>query len=344
MITRRDVLLKSLLASGAAFGGWATPRLGVQAEEVVSIRGAGSTFAAPLYKKWIDAFQQDRKQVSLSYDVVGSGAGVDRFVAGAVDFGATDVLPSDVMLASVKRGAVPVPVTAGIIVLAYNLPGFKGVLKLPRDVYSGIFGGRITQWSDPQIQKANPDLSLPHRDIAVVVRQDSSGTTAAFTRHLVVAGAGWHANGTGDGFEIDWPAAAMEARGNEGVASKIQQSDGSIGYMEYGFAKRLGLPMATLENRAGEFVEPSEGAGKAALLASENFFTADPPGDGSYPIATFSWLLLYKKYTDPKKSSALKDWVKWGLTTGQTFASGLGYIPLPPETAAYAEHFLEAVS
>ena len=158
MITRRNVLLKSLLVSGAAFDAWATLRLGARAEELASIRGAGSTFAAPLYKKWIEAFQQDHKQVALSYDVVGSGAGVDRFVAGSVDFGATDVLPSDVMLASVKRGAVPVPVTAGIIVLAYNLPGFKGVLKLPRDVYSAIFSGRITQWNDPQIRKANPDL------------------------------------------------------------------------------------------------------------------------------------------------------------------------------------------
>ena len=344
MMTRRIVVRNSLLASGAALVAGAIPRLGAQAEEIVPVHGAGSTFAAPLYKKWIDVYQQDHRQVSLSYDVVGSGEGVTRFIAGSVDFGATDVLPSDVMLAGVKRGAIPIPVTAGMIVLAYNLPGLEGVLRLPRDVYSGIFSGKITQWNDPQIQKANPNLSLPNRNIAVVVRQDSSGTTAAFTRHLVAIGGAWHATGSGEGYDIDWPAAAMLGKGNEGVASKIKISEGAIGYVEYGFAKRLGLQMATLENQAGRFVEPGEEAGRAALLASENFFTADPSGDSSYPITTFSWLLLYKKYADPKKAAALKDWVSFGLTTGQTFASALGYIPLPPETAALARRNLDALS
>jgi phosphate transport system substrate-binding protein len=344
MITRRIVLRNSLLAGGTALVSWGIPSLGARAEELVSLHGAGSTFAAPLYKKWIDVYQQDHKQVSLIYDVVGSGKGVNSFMAGSVDFGATDVLPSDVMLASVKRGAVTVPVTAGMIVLAYNVPGLKGPLKLPRDAYSEIFSGRITKWNDPRLQKANPDFSLPHKDIAVVVRQDSSGTTAAFTRHLVAIGAGWHANGAGDGFDIDWPEGAMEAKGNEGVASKIKISEGSIGYVEYGFAKRLGLPMAILENKTGQFIEPNEDAGRAALLASENFFTADPAGNTSYPIVTFSWLLLYKEYADQNKAAAVKDWVRWGLATGQTFASGLGYIPLPPETAAFAERSLDAMS
>jgi phosphate transport system substrate-binding protein len=344
MITRRIALRNSLVVGGAAIVSWSLSGLRGAAQEIAPVRGAGSTFSAPLYKKWIDVYQQDHRQVSLSYDVVGSGEGVTRFIAGSVDFGATDVLPSDVMLAGVKRGAIPVPVTAGMIVLAYNLPGLVGVLKLPRDVYSGIFSGRITQWNDPQIQKANPDLTLPQRNIAVVVRQDSSGTTDALTRHLVAIGAGWHATGAGEGYDIDWPTAAMEGKGNEGVASKIKISEGSIGYVEYGFAKRLGLKIATLENKAGHFIEAGEEAGRQALLASENFFTADPPGEESYPIVTFSWLLLYRKYADPKKAAAVKDWVRWGLTTGQTFASDLGYIPLPDETAALAERALDDLS
>ena len=205
----------------------------------MTLHGAGSTFSAPLYKKWIEVYQRDHAQVSLIYDAVGSGEGVTRFTAGSIDFGATDVLPGDVVLAGAKGGAIPVPVTAGMIVLAYNLPGLAGALKLPRDVYSGIFSGKITQWNDPAIQKANPGLALPKKDIAVVVRQDSSGTTAAFTRHLVVIGSGWHATGSGEGYDIDWPAAAMDGRGNEGVSSKIKISDGSIGYVEYGFAKMI---------------------------------------------------------------------------------------------------------
>ncbi len=344
MITRRMALQNSVAAGGAALVAWGVPALGRGAENIVTLHGAGSTFSAPLYRKWIEDYQRDHAQVSLIYDAVGSGEGVTRFTAGSIDFGATDVLPGDVVLAGARNGAIPVPVTAGMIVLAYNLPGLKGALRLPRDVYSGIFSGKITQWNDPAIQRANPGLALPKRDIAVVVRQDSSGTTAAFTRHLVVIGSGWHASGSGAGYDIDWPAAAMDGRGNEGVSSKIKISEGSIGYVEYGFAKRLGLQMATLENKAGRFVAPTEEGGRAALAASENFFTADPPGDAAYPITTFSWLLLHKKYADQKTADALKDWVNWGLTTGQTFASALGYIPLPAETATLARRTLDSLS
>ncbi len=344
MVTRRIALRDSLLASGAALVTWVNPELGAYAEENVSVHGAGSTFSAPLYKKWIEVYQQDHKQISLDYDVVGSGEGVTRFVHGSVDFGASDVLPSELMLSAVKRGVIPVPVTAGMIVLAYNLPGLTGTLKLSREVYSDIFTGQIKKWDDPRILEANTDLNLPATEVAVVVRQDSSGTTAAFTRHLVAIGASWQATGAGDGFSVDWPTAAMLGKGNEGVAHKIKISEGSIGFVEYGFAKRLGLQMATLENDAGRFVEPSEAAGRAALLASGNGSTANPPGDESYPIVTLSWLLLYRKYGDPKKAAAVKDWVRWGLTTGQTFASALGYIPLPSDTAALAEHSLDSIS
>lgn len=355
MLTRRMALRNSLLAGGAALMGWTTSEFGAQAEENLTLHGAGSTFSAPLYKKWIEAYQQDHKDVSLTYDVVGSGLGVSRFVHGAVDFGATDVLPGGFMLSTVKRGVIPVPVTAGMIVLAYNLPSLGGVLNLPKDVYADIFTGRIKVWNDPRIVQANKDLHLPSRDIAVVVRQDAAGTTAAFTRHLVAISPNWEATGAGNGYSVDWPSAAMLGKGNEGVAHLIKISEGSIGFVEYGFATRLGLSMATLENDAGKFVAPGEAAGTAALLASERAsaanplvsvddVTANPPGDTSYPIVTLSYLLLNRIYADARKAAALRDWVKWGLTTGQTFASGLGYLPLPPETAAHAGRALDSLS
>ncbi len=344
MVTRRIALRDALLASGAALASWVIPEFGADAEESLSLHGAGSTFSAPLYKKWIDVYQQDHKQVSLSYDSVGSGEGVTRFVHGSVDFGASDVLPSELMLSAVKRGVLPVPVTAGMIVLAYNLPSLTGTLKLSREAYSDIFTGAIKNWGDPRIRVANTGLALPDTDIAVVVRQDSSGTTAAFTRHLVAIGSSWQATGAGDGFSIDWPTAAMQGKGNEGVAQKIKISEGLIGFVEYGFAKRLGLKMAILENDAGKYISPSEEAGKVALLAAGSGSTANPPGGASYPIVTLSWLLLYKKYGEPKKAAAVKDWVRWGLTTGQTFASDLGYIPLPAETAALAQRSLDSLS
>jgi phosphate transport system substrate-binding protein len=253
-------------------------------------------------------------------------------------------LPGEFLFTGVKRGVVQVPATAGMIVLAYNLPGLGGDLKLPRDVYSDIFSGRIKQWNDPRIRNANPALSLPNQDIAVVVRDDASGTATAFARHLIAIGAGWHATGAGDGFMIDWPAAAMAARGNEGVSGKIKISEGAIGAVEYGFAKRLGLQMAALENKAGRIVAPGQDGGQAALRASDDQSALDPPGNASYPIVTFSWLLLYKKYGDAEKAAAVKNFVTWGLTVGQTIAPGLGYLALPAEKAQLAAQALDAIS
>jgi len=337
-LLRREVLL------GGAAALLSMGRQPVRADELVSLHGAGSTFSAPLYRKWIDVYKAEHPDILLSYDAVGSGEGLNRFLAGSVDFGASDILPGAESFAGVKRGVVVVPVTAGMIVLAYNVPGLAAPLNLPRHVYSDIFAGRIQRWNNPAIQNANPDVVLPRMDIAVVVRQDSSGTTAAFTRHLETIGASWQTTGAGQGFLIDWPAAVMFARGNEGVASRIKLSEGSIGFVEYGFAKRLGLPMAALENRAGRLLAPSEDAGRAALMATRNDSTADPPGDASYPIVSYSWLLLNKKYWDPKRGPALKEWIGWGLTTGQTFAARLGYLPLPTEIAILAEQSLDSVT
>lgn len=344
MFTRRSAIHHVLRGGAAGFAALAFPDIGLGAEGIVSLNGAGSTFSAPLYKSWIKVFEQANDKIGLSYDAVGSGEGITRFAVGAVDFGATDILPGEFLFTGVKRGVVQIPATAGMIVLAYNLPGLGGDLKLPRDVYSDIFSGRIKQWNDPRIRNANPTLALPNQDIAVVVRDDASGTATAFARHLIAIGAGWHATGAGDGFMIDWPAAAMAARGNEGVSGKIKISEGAIGAVEYGFAKRLGLQLAALENKAGRIVAPSPDSGQAALQASDDQSILDPSGDASYPIVTFSWLLLYKKYGDPQKAAAVKNFVTWGLTVGQTIAPGLGYLALPAEKAQVATQALDAIS
>src|SRR5262245_4818652 len=239
------------------------------------------------------------------------------------------------------QGARLVPVTAGIVVLAYNLPGLGGPLRLSREVLVDIFAGRIRSWSDARIGTINPGLSLPNRTIAVVARQDSSGTTFALTNHLSAISGAWRDSGPGAATLIDWQGRAMLARGNEGVAGRIKGSDGSIGYVEYHFAKRLGLPMAVLQNKSGRFVEPGERGGQAALAdniaqmpGNLRLFLPDPDGPDSYPIVTFSWLLLQGRYADPAKASALKKFVAWGLTQGQAASHDLGYIPLPAEVAS----------
>src|SRR5215510_2480762 len=182
----------------------------------MTLRGAGATFPAPLYDQWIGAFRKQNPDLVVTYDAVGSGEGQKRFLANAVDFGASDAALSDEQLAQARPGAQLVPVTAGIIVLAYNMPGLGGDLRLSRDVLVGIFSGAVKTWDDPRIRADNPTLTLPHRSIALVVRQDGSGTTYGFTAHLSAISPAWRDRGPGVGTLVSWPGNTMRARGNEG--------------------------------------------------------------------------------------------------------------------------------
>ncbi|MBL8660679.1 MAG: phosphate ABC transporter substrate-binding protein PstS [Rhodospirillales bacterium] len=328
---------------------------GARAETVQGstwLQGAGSTFAAPLYQAWIEAWQGRHKGSSLTYEAIGSGAGINRFLADTVDFAGSDAPIKDEQIARIGRGVVSVPATAGMIVLAYSLPGGIDDLKLPRDVYAAIFAGDITRWNDPRIEAANPGVKLPDLGIAVVTRMDASGTTFAFTSHLNAISALWRERGLGVGTSVDWPGSAMQVKGNEGVAQRIKISSGAIGYVEYGFAKRLNLPVAALENRAGKFVRPSAEAGTAALSETADTMDerlrisiADAPGAGAYPIVTYSWLLLYGHYDDEIKASTLRDFVGWGLTAGQSMQRDdlSGYIPLPANVVAKGQQALATI-
>jgi phosphate transport system substrate-binding protein len=255
----------------------------------IQLRGAGSTFAAPLQKKWIEAYQKRHPDVVVSYEANGSGEGTKQFLAGAVDFGASDAALSDEEMANVTLGVQLVPVMAGSIVLAYNLDNLGGPLKLSRAVYTDIFLGKITAWDDPRIRAINPGLKLPRQDTTLVVRQDGSGTTYAFTNHLSAISEEWRESGPGVGRLIAWPRPAMTVPGNEGVAGRIKLSKGSIGYVEYGIAQRGELAMAWLENKAGVFIQPHGGSGLATLLNVQmpdnlRVFAPDPEGEESYPM------------------------------------------------------------
>lgn len=314
------------------------------------VTGAGATFPAPLYKRWIEVFQKQNTDISISYDAVGSGEGIRRFLSDAVDFGASDAAMSDAQMQEAPHGAVLIPTTAGIIVLAYNLPGIEKQLKLSRQVYTDIFLGKITRWNDPAIAKDNPELQLPDMGILIVARTDSSGTTYAMTNHLAAISNEWRDSGPGVGKKIQWPGKTMLARGNEGVAHKIQISRGSIGYVEYGYATRAGLRLAELENMHGRFVEPTASSGALTLKnnlphmpANLRLFMPDPEGDTSYPIATFSWILLRRQYKDAAKRDALVRFVEWGLTKGQDFATEFGYAALPEEVAAKGIEALKSI-
>ena len=316
--------------------------------ESITIKGAGSTFVGPLFRKWFEQYHEQHPNVVVDYAIVGSGEGTKRFLKGTVDFGASDAALTDEEIASVKRGAVLIPVTAGSIVLAYSPDGMPPQLKLSRSVYADIFLGKITRWDDDRIAAINPGVSLPKREIAVVVRQDSSGTTFAFTNHLSAISDEWR-KGPGVSKSPGWPARVSRANGNEGVAGNILRGVGMIGYVEYGTAKRVGLGMAWPENKAGNYIKPTGTSGLETLLRAKmpknlRLFMPDPDGENAYPIVTYSWLLLYKTYDDPKTLDTLKDVVRWCLDDGQQDSESLGYIRLAPRVVSAATHALESIS
>ena len=205
---------------------------------------------------------------------------------------------------------------------------------MSRQACAGIFLGTITKWNDPRIARTNAGVKLPNLTITTVVRQDSSGTTFAFTKHLDATSEAWRSQ-FGAATLVNWPGNSMRAPGNEGVAARIKQSIGAIGYVSYEFARKIGLKVALLENRAGQFVGPTESAAAAALAEAElpdnmRVYVPDPSGREAYPIVTLTWVMLYRTYPEARKNQALHDLFRWCLTDGQQYAAGLGYIPLPP--------------
>jgi phosphate transport system substrate-binding protein len=304
--------------------------------DVVRLQGAGASFPAPLYLKWFKSYSASHPGVEVDYQSVGSGSGVKSFIDKTVDFGASDAAMNAEEIARVPGGVQLAPATAGSIVLAYNLEGVKD-LKLSRAGYSGIFLGAIKKWNDPTIAKANPGVALPDAPINVVVRADSSGTTFVFSKHLSAISPEF-ARSPGTDKMPNWPV-GTRSKGNEGVTASLKTTPGSIGYIEYGYAKSQNLPFAALENKSGQFVTASTASGQAALASTSLpddliAWASDPEGKDAYPIVTYTWLLFYKKYDDGKKLAALKDLLGYGLGEGQKEAEPLGYIPLPEPVTA----------
>ena len=315
--------------------------------EEVKLQGAGASFPAPLYTKWFKTYSSAHPGVQIDYQSVGSGKGVQQVIEKIVDFGASDAAMTPEEMAKVDVGVQLLPMTAGSIVLAYNLEGIDH-LKLTREVYVGIFLGKITKWNDPKIAAANPGVSLPDGSINVVVRSDGSGTSYVFTKHLSALSEEF-AKQVGTNKQPNWPV-GTKANKNDGVAAALIQTPGAIGYIEYGYAKLnpSKLKMAELQNKAGKFVAPTIESGQASLAAikfPENLIAwmPDPEGEKSYPIVTFTWIMAYKKYPDAKKAQTLKDALSYCLADGQKAAEPLGYIPLPDATIAKVKAALDNI-
>jgi phosphate transport system substrate-binding protein len=303
------------------------------------LNGAGATFPQPIYVEWIGAFQAVYPDVKINYQGVGSGAGIQQFTAQTVDFGASDAYmkPDEVAAAEAARSGAKVlhiPTVFGAIVLAYNLPGVTD-LKLDSDTLANIFLGKITAWEDPAIKALNPEANLPSTSLQAVHRSDSSGTTNAFTSYLAAVNADW-SSGPGAGKEIKW-AGGIGAKGNDGVAAVVEQTEGAIGYVELAYATQNNMAVAQMKNKSGNFIAPSLESTTAAaegiqIPADMNLLplVSDSANPGAYPIVTGTYVLAYDEMTDVNKAAALKSFLTWALgADGSAIAKELGYAPLP---------------
>ncbi|MFL5581353.1 MAG: phosphate ABC transporter substrate-binding protein PstS [Gemmatimonadaceae bacterium] len=306
----------------------------------VDLTGAGATFPYPIYRKWFADYAASTG-VRINYQSIGSGGGIRQLSEGTVDFGASDAPMKDDEMAKAQGGPIlHVPTVIGAVVLAYNLPGLAQPLKLDGATVADVFLGKISRWNDARIAALNPGVSLPAEDILVVHRTDGSGTTYVFTDYLSAVSAAWK-SGPGTGKEVKWPV-GLGGKGNEGVSGTVKQTPGAFGYTELAYAKQNGLATASLKNAAGQFVAPSvasatsaaEGA-VAGLGAGTDYRVSivNAPGAASYPISSFTYLLVYQNQTDAAKGKKLVDFLRWALGEGQQRAAALDYAPLPKSVA-----------
>jgi len=321
--------LKQLIATGAVVAMTGAVLAAGQ------INGAGATFPNPIYSKWFSEYNKLHPDVQINYQPIGSGGGIRQITAQTVFFGATDGPMTNDQLLAAPGKILHLPTVLGAVVPVYNVPGV-GELKFTGPVLADIYLGKITKWNDPAIAKVNAGVNLPATDITVVHRSDGSGTSYIFADYLAKVSPEWKQK-VGVATAVNWPA-GVGGKGNEGVSGLVQQTPGSIGYVELIYALQNKISYGLVQNASGEFakasVESVTAAAAAAAAAMPKDFRVsitNAPGKGVYPISSFTWLLLYESPKDKAQGKVMVDFVKWALTDGQKFAPALGYAPLPAE-------------
>jgi phosphate transport system substrate-binding protein len=345
MNARRVVLLSCLAlacerASGATSGSAAR-------KENVALNGAGATFPYPLYSKWIAEYNRLHPNVRINYQSIGSGGGIRQVVAETVDFGASDSPMKPEEGQGARGKLLHLPTAVGSIVISYNLERVGRPLRLTPELLSGIFLGEIRRWNHPELTAENPDVVLPDREITVVFRTDGSGTTAALTEYLSEVSRPFRER-VGVGKSVKWPI-GLGAKGNEGVTGQIKTMPGSIGYTELAYARQNRLPTAEIRNRAGNYVGPALEAATAAaesvdMPADLHVSLSGASGEAAYPLATYTYLLIYEDTKDPIKGEALANFLWWAIHDGQRYARALDYAPLPVSVVKKAEARLLTLS
>lgn len=309
------------------------------------VSGAGASFIYPLVSKWSADYNAATGR-QVNYQSIGSGGGIAQVKAGTVDFGSSDKPLSSEELAEANLGQFPSAI--GGVVPVVNIEGLApGALKLTGPLLADIFLGKVTTWNAPEIAGLNPGLALPDGKISIVHRSDGSGTSFNFTNYLSKVSADWKAQ-VGEGTSVSWPL-GVGGKGNEGVASYVQQIQGAIGYVELAYALQNTMPYASLQNAEGNFVEPSAESFAAAARTAEwasagdfNLVITNAPGADSWPITATNFMLMPKQPKDPARSQATLDFFKWAFEEGQAQASELHYVPLPAELVQQVEAYWAA--
>jgi len=325
--------MRSVRAGAAALAG-ITILGAVVAAQTVQINGAGATFPTPIYTKWIDEYSKAHPNLRINYQSVGSGAGIQQISKQTVFFGASDMPMTKEQRQAAPGALLHFPTVLGGVVPVYNLPNLSSELKFSGPLLADIYLGKITKWNDPAIAKLNPGVTLPSTDITVVHRSDGSGTTYIWVDFLAKTSPEFMKR-VGVNTSVNWPA-GVGGKGNEGVSGLVRQTPGSIGYVELIYALQTKISYGSVMNMAGEFVKASVQSVTAAAAEAAGKMPADfrvsitnAPGKGAYPIASFTWLLLYENPKDKVQAKAMVDFMKWALSDGQKYCADLGYAPLP---------------
>jgi phosphate transport system substrate-binding protein len=306
----------------------------VVAGQAQQISGAGASFPFPIYAKWFSEYNKLHPNIQINYQSIGSGGGIRQLTAQTVFFGATDgPMTNDQQLAA-PGNILHLPTVLGAVVPVYNIDGVSAELKFTGTVLADTFMGKITKWNDPAIAKLNAGVNLPGADITVVHRSDGSGTTYIFADYLGKVSPEWKKR-VGISTALNWPV-GLGGKGNEGVAGLVKQTPGAIGYVELIYALQTKIAYGAVQNMAGKFLRASIEGVTAAAAAAADKMPADfrvsitnAPGDGAYPISSFTWLLFYENPKDKAAARTMAEFMKWALADGQKFARALGYAPLP---------------
>jgi phosphate transport system substrate-binding protein len=349
------VLVATILLAGCSSGNTGTPtptptNTGTTPSQSVSLNGAGSTFAQPLYTTWFSEYYK-LTGVKINYQGVGSGAGINQITAGTIDFGATDAIMTPEQEAKAVSAGGPIlhiPTAAGAVAITYNLSGIaSGQLKLTGDALAKIYLKQITTWNDPQIAVLNPGLNLPNTPIVVVHRSDGSGTTFIFTNYLSKVSNDW-ATQVGSATSVNWPG-DIGGEHNAGVANMVQQTPGAIGYVELAYVTENNLPWILLQNAAGKHEAPTL-AGTTAAMANVTLpddmkvMITNSSNPDAYPICGFTWILAYVNQTNKVKGEALVNMLWWAIHDGQQYEPQLLYAPLSSEAVTKVENEIKSIN